>query len=383
MVRCVALIAANGDEDVAAALATGCMAAGTNGTVTIEDGVSTGIEIEMKEGLEIDSGFVTDTFANGKTEVTLEAPLVAIINQGLSTVEDVQAVMEEASQWPNNHLLLFAPYIEGPAKATMAMNHKKGVVQCCAVNVPGFQNWKLQYMKDIAAVSGATLIDKDAGLKHTGSFDATWFGSVKKAVISSKKTTLESFEEADETISERIRELKGLAAGSTSDYDRDRFNENAAGLDGGLVIVRVGGATEMEMKERRGRIEDALGAVRGALEDGILPGAGNGLLLAGDILLQDANGRAGWEIVGHMLKSPFHVLAEKGDTHGAVAEDRVIREGDIWEYSGWDPVSASVRNLLEGSPIIDSVRMAVAATEASVSVAGTLLTCEAALTTKR
>lgn len=383
MVRCVAFIAANGDNDVAQALAKGCMAAGNNGTVTIEDGVSTDIEIEMKEGLEITSGFISDAFANGKLEVVLDAPLVAIINQGLSTVEDVQAVMEEASQWPNNHLLLFAPYIEGQAKSTLAMNHTKGIVSSCAVNVPGMHNWKLEYMKDIAAISGATIVDKDAGMTHIGAFDANYFGSVKKAVVNTKKTVLESFPEADETITARVQELQSLAASSTSDYDGDRFKENAAALDGGLVIIKVGGTTEMEMKERRGRIEDALGAVRGAIEDGVLPGAGNGLLLAGEIVLQEAQGRKGWEVVGEMLKAPFRVLAEKGDTLGQVAELKLDmhenRGADLHEFEGWDPVAKVVRNLMDAPTLIDSVRMAVAATEAAVSVSGTLLTCEAAM----
>ncbi len=383
MVRCVALIAANGDNEVAKALATGCMAAGNTGTVSIEDGVSTGIEIEMKDGVEIESGFVSEAFANGNTEITLDSPLVAIINQGLSKVEDVQAVMEEASQWPNNHLLIFSPYIEGQAKSTLVMNHKKGIVSSCAVNVPGMHNWKLENMKNIAAVSGATLVDPAASMSFQGSFDANWFGSVKKAIVGPKKTTLEAYPEADEGLAERVQELQNLAHGATSDYDGDRYREAAASLDGGLVIIRVGGATEMEMKERRGRIEDSLGAVRGALEEGILPGAGNGLFMAGDIILQEANGRHGWEIVGKMMKRPLYVLAEKGGTHGAVAADRLSQFGDVFDFLGWDPVTGGIRNLVESNPVIDSVRMAVAATEAAVSVSGTLLTCEAALVSKR
>lgn len=379
MIKRVALIASNGDADVAGALAKGCMIAGTNGTVSIEDGVSTEIEIETKEGLELKSGFVSESFANGKMEVVLESPLVAIVNEGLQTVEDVQAVMEEASQWPNNHLLIFAPFIEGQAKSTMVMNHTKGIVQSCAVNVPGMHNWKMQYMKDIAAVSGATVVDKDAGMTHKGTFDATWFGSVKQAIISKEKTVLEAFEEADDTITERVTELKNLIDGSTSDYDRDRYRENMAALDGGLVLIRVGGVTESEMKERRGRIEDALGAVRGALEDGIIPGAGNGLLIAAQIIEQESEGRAGWEIVADMLRAPFYTLAEKGDTHGQVAEFQTSQV-NMWEYEGWDPVLGQTRNLLQEPSIVDSARMATASITAAASVAGTMLTAEAALT---
>jgi chaperonin GroEL len=378
MVRRVAFIASNGDEEVAAALAKGCMAAGSNGTVSVEDGVSTGIEIETKEGLEIQSGFVSDSFASDGLERVIDSPLVAIINKGLERVEDVQAILEEASQWPNNHLLLFSPYVEGQAKVTMVMNHKKGVVQSCAVNVPGMHNWKLEYMKDIAAISGATIVDEAAGMTFQGSFNAEWFGSVKKAVVTSKKTVLESFDEAGEGITERVQELTALLEGSTSDYDRDRYSENRAALDGGLVILRVGGVTEGAMKERRGRIEDALGAVRGAIEDGVVPGAGNGLLVAGQIVAMDANGRKGWEIVAEALKAPFKVLAEKGDVHGAVAELHT-EAVDLWDFEGWDPVAQETRNLMDSPTLIDPTRMAISATSAAISVAGTLLTAEAAL----
>jgi len=378
LVESVALIASNGDQEVAEALAKACMMAGTEGTVSVEDGVTLGLEIETKDGMELPSGWASEYFTNNGVDRDLKAPLVAVVSTGLQTVADVQAILEEASQWPDNHLLLFAPFIEGEALQTMVVNNKKGIVHSCAVKVPGTGRWQEEWLQNLAAVSGATLIDPKQGFDHRGSFDAEWFGSVHKALVTQKVTTLESFPEAAETISQRVREIKAQASSSTSDYDADRLNEQAAGLSGGLIILRVGGITEAVMKERRARIEDSLGAIRGALEEGVVPGAGNGLLLLGDILEAEANGRHGWKIVANALRQPFMKLAESGGTHGEVAKLHT-KDADIPSFEGFDPVTCEVRNLLEGSPIVDSAKMARCVISAAISVASTLITAETAI----
>lgn len=380
MIESVALLSSNGDQEVAEALAKACMMAGTEGTVSVEDGVALEIEIDAKDGLEVPAGFVSERFAPNGIEREMTTPLVAVLGSGLSSVDDVRHLLEEASQWPDNHLLVFAPFIEGPALQTMVMNNAKGVIQSCAVKVPGTGRWQEEWLQNLAAVSGATFVDPKQGFNWSKGFDPDWFGSVQKAVINSKLTTLESFPEAQDTISERVNQIKAQAETSTSDYDADRLNEQAASLAGGLIILKVGGITEAAMKERRARIEDSLGAIRGALEEGVIPGAGNGLLLIGDILDAEANGRHGWNIVATALRTPFIRLAESCETNGEVAQLMLeLKEADITAFEGFDPVSGEVRNLLEAQPIIDSAKMARCAVSAAISVAATMTTAETAI----
>lgn len=380
MIESVALLSSNGDQEVAEALAKATMMAGSEGTVSVEDGMSLGIEIETKEGLEIPAGFASPYFAPNEIEREMKAPLVAVLGTGVQSVEDIRHVLEEASQWPDNHLLLFAPFIEGAALQTMVMNHKKGVIHSCAIKVPGSGRWQEEWMLNLAAVSGATYVDPSQGFDFRKGFDPEWFGSVSKATVESKKTVLEAFPEAMETISARVQQIKAQAESSTSDYDADRLNEQAAGLAGGLIILKVGGVTEAAMKERRARIEDSLGAVRGALEEGVIPGAGNGLLLIANILEAEAEGRAGWKIIANALKEPFIKLAESCETNGEVAQMKLeLTNADIVAFEGFDPVIQKVRNLMEGSPLVDSAKMARCAVSTAVSVASTVVTAETAL----
>ena len=380
MIESVALLSSNGDQEVAAALAKATMMAGSEGTVSVEDGMAMGIEIETKDGLEIPSGFVSSQFAPNEMEREMKAPLVAILGAGVQSVDDVRHVLEEASQWPDNHLLLFAPFVEGQALQTMLMNYKKGIINSCAVKVPGTGRWQEEWLHNLAAVTGATYVQKDLGQDFRKGFDPEWFGSVQKAVIDSKKTVLEAFPEAMETISERVKIIKAQADSSTSDYDSDRLHEQAAGLAGGLIILKVGGITEVAMKERRARIEDSLGAVRGALEEGVIPGAGNGLLLIADILEAEADGRVGWQIVADALRTPFKKLAESCETNSEVAQMKLqIENADIADFVGFDPVKRVVRDLMAEPPIVDSAKMARCAVGTAISVAGTVITAEAAL----
>jgi chaperonin GroEL len=373
----VAALACNGDMDVAEALADACMIAGTDGTVSVEDGVSTEIEMEVKEGLEIASGMASSYFTTG-VERIMEAPLVAVIDAGLAKVEDIQELLEVASQWPGNHLLLFAHYIEGEALSTMVMNDQKGTVRSCAVRTPGVHTWRRETLKDIAAVTGATMVDPAYGMSFKD-FDPEWFGSARRATVGLSKTVVEAYDEASDQLESRISELLACAASSSSDYDKDRYAERAAEIGGGLVVLRVGDVTEGAAKERRGRIEDALGAVRGALEAGVVPGACNGLHLVGDILEEEAAGRHGWMILAESLRTPLKVLAHSGGTEGPVASAKV-REAEGWDFEGWDPIQGRIRSLLEDPVLVDSARSAEAVIRAAASSAAMLITCEAAIT---
>jgi len=259
----------------------------------------------------------------------------------------------------------------------MVMNDQKGVVRSCAVKVPGVHTWRRETLKDVAAVTGATLVDPASGMSFKD-FDPEWFGSARRATVGTSKTVVEAYDEASEQLESRISELMACASSSSSDYDRDRYAERAAEIGGGLVVLRVGDVTEAAAKERRGRIEDALGAVRGALEAGVVPGACNGLHLVGDILEEEAEGRHGWKILAESLRAPLKVLAHSGGTAGAVASSQV-KDAEGWDFEGWDPVQNRIRSLLEDPVLVDSARSAEAVIRAAASSAAMLVTCEAAI----
>lgn len=390
----VARISTNGDEEISQALAKACMIAGATGSITVEDGVSMEVEVDIKEGLEMNAGWASPYFCNteDKTELILESPLVAVVKGKLNSIDDVRAILEEGSQWPNPKLI-FSLQTSGEALRTMIINHQKGIVKCCAINVPGMHRWKDEWLEDIAALSGATLIDPETGLKPT-EFKPEHFGSLKKVFVKDKLTTIEAFEEAHEGLEERLKHLQHKMGSSTSDYDRDKFQERIAQLEGGLIILRVGGVSEIAMKERRARIEDALGAIRGALEEGVVPGAGNTLLLLSQALQSEmddmydntqVNERAGWQLLSNALCEPFYHIAESCGINGKIAEDRIANALDehFTLFTGWDPLSKRVRDLKDEPGILNSARTVRTAIQTAVSIAGTLLTCEAAICIKR
>ena len=297
----VARIACNGDNEVAVSLAEACMAVGKDGTITVEDGHGVSTVLELKEGMELDAGAASPTFLEGeRLERDIEGAIVAVVGTPLRVVEDVRSLMEAASQWPQNELVVFAPLIEGGALTTLLLNHTQKILRCCAVAAPGVHQRKLLYLQDIAALANASFIDPTAGYALSN-WDAEWFGSFRRAHIRQNTTLLEAYPDANASIQARLQALRAEEGTLTSEYDRDNLRERMAKLSGGLAVLRVGGFSEAAMKERRARIEDALGAVKAALKEGVVPGAGSvylwaGLHLAAGLVKQTGSDsyRAGW-----------------------------------------------------------------------------------------
>tara|TARA_Y100000310_G_scaffold332468_1_gene408110 strand:+ start:1246 stop:2871 length:1626 start_codon:yes stop_codon:yes gene_type:complete len=383
----VAMIASNGDEEVSKKMAEACMAVGKDGTLTIEDGVSFGIELVFKEGMELDRGAASQHFLGSASERVIEGPLVAVIGADLRTIDDVKDLMEVASQFPQHELLVFAQSIEGDALKMMVMNDTQDVMKVVGVNSPGFHQKKKDVLKDIAALSGADYIDPEMGHK-LDKWDKEWFGGFRKATIEAKTSMLIAYDEAEELIAERITLVKAEKLHAKSEYDTDKINERIAKLSGGLCIMQVGGHTETEMKERRARIEDALGSVRAALRNGVVPGAGSIYMACShqlgkvDITDEDADFRAGWNILRRALVQPVRALAYNAGHRADFTADRLLTHfeetHDYW--TGWDAKTGGLRNLAEGEEVIDPQDVAHSVIEAAVSVAGTLLTVEASLT---
>jgi chaperonin GroEL len=384
----VAHVASNGDDDVAKALAEACMAVGKDGTISIEDGHGLGIELVYKDGMEIDSGVSSAAFLrdSGGVERVMESPLVAVIGSRLQSVADVQEIMETASQWPDHPLLVIAGTIEGPALTTMLVNDSQNVVKCCAVNAPGFGDKKVGHLRDLAALAGATYIDPDIGMDFRKGFDPEWFGSYRRATVKTRSAMFLALDEANEVIAERIEELKREGVHLDSDYDQDRLSERIAKLSGGLCIMHVGGSTEPELKERRGRVEDALGAVRGALEEGVVPGAGTAYLEASEHLsVESPRDAHGWHIMAKALRAPLLKLADNAGKEGSSVAHAVseARQADEYGWVGWDANTDTIRDLGDEPPILDPVAVTVSVIRAGASVAATLLTAEVSISEKK
>ena len=383
----VALIASNGDADLASKLAEAVMAVGKNGTVSIEDGKGVETKLEFKEGMEIDRGVCSTTFLGTQVERELPGPLVAVIAATLHSLDDVRDLMETASTFGGRELLLFADEVIGEALATMTLNDQKGIVRCVAVRAPGFHDKKVEHLGDIAALAGATLIDPRAGGQWT-TWDPEWFGMLDKALVREKQTILWTVDEASDLIRERIEYITNQMPLCTSDYDRDRLNERRAALEGGLCVMQIGAYTEMELKEKRARVEDALGSIRAALTDGIVPGGGIAYLEASEGVRANIpeaatpEQGAGWRIVAEALRAPLRLLVGNAGKDGAymVEHLQALRQTDDTGWLGWDALTDKVRNLGEGDLVVDPTKVVCSVIEAAVSAAATLITSEVTIT---
>ena len=378
----VAMLASNGDMEVSSNLAEACMAVGKDGTVTVEDGVGLETTLEFREGMEIDQGPCSELFLNGGSDRTINSPLVAVIHSRLRSLADVQDLMETASQWPDNELVVFCLIAEAEALSVMTVNNSKGVMKCIAIGAPGVQFRKVEYLEDIAAMSGATMVDQNAGMDHR-KWDPEWFGTFKQISVNAKSTVMASIPEAQVAIDDRIEALHAQESSSVSDYDRDRLKERMAKLSGGLAVLKVGGATELAMKERRARVEDALGAVRASLRSGVVPGGGISYLRASQLMDITGDGSffVGQTVLKSALARPLIVLANNAGENGHLIVDKVM---DKWRHNdsgwfGWDATTSQYRDLSDDPLVMDPTDVVIAVINAAVSVATTLLTVETAI----
>lgn len=384
-VQQIAFLSSNRDEEISKLLAEAVMAVGNDGLVVIEDGQGIESTLELKEGMEIENGMASTSFSESSDKVQriIEAPLVAVVNVHLRTVEDVAELLGVASQWPSNELLLFCRSIGGEALSTILINLEQKIVRCCVVEAPGIDFRRPDILADIAALSGATFVDPITCLDHHA-WDAEWFGSLRKATVKSKTTLLEAYPEAKNTVATRLEWLKGEDIQAVSDYDRDQLRKRMAKLSGGMAILKVGGSTESELKDRRARVEDALGAVKASLKAGIVPGGGMAYINA----VMELEGACpdpedvsegeylGWGIIIRSLMKPLEVIANNAGYAGTVVTHNMLQAE---EWQGWDALTATIRNFRTDPPIMDPTLVPVTALEAALSVAKTLLTVEASI----
>ena len=383
----VALVASNGDTETAEKMAEAVMSVGKNGTVSIEDGHGVETVLQFKEGMEIDRGAASMHFLKGMSERELDGPLVAVIAATLRTVDDVLDMCEEATTFGGRPLILICEGIEGEALKTLVMNDsaKDSQYEFVAVLAPGNFDKKIDYLGDIAALAGADLIDPKQGGQWK-KWDREWFGALRSARVLAKKTVLVAYDEASDSIQERIQQIHVSKDFATSQYDIDRIHERLAVLEGGLCIMQIGAHTEAELKEKRARVEDALGAVQAALRDGIVPGGGTAYLAAyqaikGQCPDKDIEVKAGWECLERALLHPLTTLARNAGKNGDYIVEKLLglREApDDW--LGWDALKDEFRDFGADTTIIDPCKVAITAIESAASAASTLMTAEASIT---
>ena len=385
----IAMVSSNGDRAVSKAISEACMMVGKTGTVNIEDGRHVDIELEHRPGFDWDCGpDSTRSLSQDGSSRRLDVVLVALVPAYLESVEDVQSILEEGSQWPHP-ILIIARRTAGNALSTIVKNDQENDdIQCLSVRAAKVPQDVWDNLEDIAALSGATIADPKAGRDHK-KWDPEWFGSVQSGEIGGKRSSLISFEndETDDRILDRVNVLRARRDSTDSDFDGDRLDERIAKLTGGFCVMRVGGTTDIERRERRGRIEDCLGSVQGALKEGVMPGAGTAYIRLHELLETheetiSAEEARGWTILSEALTDPLWWLARNAGKKPDSILERFYRDmpegGDLLWY-GWDAKLDKVRNLGVGPLVADPVTQVREVIESAVSVATTLMTVEVAI----
>lgn len=374
----VALHTSRRDEAVARALADACMMVGGSGMIVIEDGRSREVEIIAKSGLEIPNGWDSREFADD----TWEAPicLVAVIAAPLFKFDDVASILEAAANVEGNHsLLIVSEGVYGEALQTMVTNHKKGVIKCCSVRGPGYGPWTRDHLLDIAALTQAVVVDSEAGMDPR-KFQAEWLGSAQTVTVKADKSTIVSFDDAFESIQRRIRALEIRKEATDSDHDKDKLTERIAKLADGFCLLRVGGATELEAKERRGRIEDSLHAVRAALREGVVPGGGMTYFALAEVLAMEPSEDLGRAAFLHALRAPLEALVANAGEEPSVLIQRLTGFPERPWWVGWDAETREIRDFRDPPLLADPLPVIRAVIETAASAASTLLTADVAIT---
>ena len=379
----VATISANNDLEVGELISTAMDKVGRDGVVTIEESRTGETYLETVEGMQFGRGYKSPYFVtdNNSMQAVLRDPLILITDKRLNQVKELLPILEAVSQ-QNKSLLLIADDIDGEALSTLVVNKMRGILQTVAVKAPEFGDRKKAILEDIAVLTGGTVVSSEKGMR-LDKFDTNWLGKAKKVTVGKDNTTIIDAQGSEESIEQRVNEIKAQIDESNSPYEIEKLQERLAAFIGGVAIVHVGGHTEVEMKEKKDRVDDALHATKAALEEGILPGGGIALLNASKFLTEIVGGvseydqQTGYDIVIQATEKPFQqILQNAGYSEkeiGDIEEDIMYMEGDLW--AGYNPREQKVVNMFQ-SGIIDPTKVTRLALENAASVAGTMLITE-------
>ena len=366
------------DEEMGELIADVMERVGKDGVITVDESKSLSYETEYVEGMQIDRGYLSPYFINNsdKQEVVLEKPYILITDSKVSAVPDLVPILEKVLQ-AKRPLLLMAEDVESEPLATLVVNKLRGTINVCAVKLPGFGDRRKEMTQDIAIMCNAEVISSELGRKlESATLDD--LGSCERVIVKKEAATFIGGSGSADKITGRINEIKARIEDTTSDYDREKLQERHAKLSGGVAILRVGAATEVEMKEKKQRIEDALSATRAATVEGIVPGGGTVLIKAAEALTsikpENDDERAGVEVLRKALVTPIRVISDNSGYEGAVIYEKVASSSE--KNFGFNAANGEYGNLLDLG-IVDPAMVTRFAVENAVSVAGMLLTTEA------
>jgi chaperonin GroEL len=374
----VGTLAANGDTKVGKMIAEAMQKVGNEGVITVEEAKALDTEVEIVEGMQFDRGYLSPYFITNaeKMVAELEDVFVLLHEKKLSGLQAMLPVLEAIVQ-AGKPLLIVAEDVEGEALATLVVNKLRGGLKVAAVKAPGFGDRRKAMLEDIAVLTGGQLISEDLGIKLENVTTAM-LGRAKKVIIEKEKTTIVDGAGKKKDIEARVGQIKAQIEETTSDYDREKLQERLAKLAGGVAVIRVGGATEIEVKEKKDRVEDALNATRAAVEEGIVPGGGVALLRAkkavGRISDSNPDVQAGINIVLKALESPTRQIAENAGVEGSIVVGKIMENKS--ETFGFDAQSEDYVDLVDNG-IVDPAKVVRAALQDAASVAGLLVTTEA------
>ena len=376
----VGIISANGDVEVGQKIAEAMDKVGKEGVITVEEAKGLEFELDVVEGMQFDRGYLSPYFITNpdKMTVELESPYILIHEKKLSSLQAMLPVLEAVVQ-TGRPLLIIAEDIEGEALATLVVNKLRGGLKVAAVKAPGFGDRRKAMLGDIATLTHGEMISEDLGIKLE-SVTLAMLGQAKKVTIDKDNTTIVDGAGSADDIKARVEQIRAQIEVTTSDYDREKLQERLAKLAGGVAVIKVGGASEVEVKERKDRVDDALHATRAAVEEGIVPGGGTALLYATKALegLKGANDdqTKGIDIVRKAILAPIRQIAENAGHDGAVVSGNLLREGD--QTQGFNAATDTYENL-KAAGVIDPTKVVRTALQDAASVAGLLITTEAAI----
>jgi len=378
----VASISANNDASIGALIAQAMAKVGKEGVITVEEAKGTETTVEVVEGMQFDRGYVSPYFVTNseKMQVELTNPYILIYDKKISTMKDILHILEKVAQ-TGRPLLIISEDLEGEALATLVVNKLRGTIKVAAVKAPGFGDRRKEMLQDIAILTAGTVISEEQGFKLENA-DITYLGTAESVTIDKDNTTLVGGKGKKNDITARVNQIKAQMETTTSDYDKEKLQERLAKLAGGVAVLYIGAATEVEMKEKKDRVDDALHATRAAVEEGIVPGGGVAYLRAADVLSKligdNDDETTGIAIVRRAIEEPLRIIVQNAGFEGSVVINK-IKEGK-GDY-GFNARTEKYENMFKAG-VIDPTKVSRVALENAASIAGMMLTTECVIAEK-
>ncbi|MBF0139050.1 MAG: chaperonin GroEL [Magnetococcales bacterium] len=374
----VGAISANSDPEVGRMIAEAMDKVGKEGVITVDEAKSMDTTLDVVEGMQFDRGYLSPYFVTNaeKMVVEMDNPSILLVEKKVSNLQQILPILESVVQ-ASRPLLIVAEDVEGDALATLVVNKLRGGLKVCAVKAPGFGDRRKAMLEDVAILTGGTVASEDLGVKLEN-VTINMLGKARSVIISKDETTIIDGAGQSEQIKARISQIRVQIEETTSDYDKEKLQERLAKLAGGVAVIKVGGATEVEVKERKDRVDDALHATRAAVEEGIVPGGGVALLRArgglGELKVANEDQRVGINIVRRALEEPVRIIAENAGAEGSVVVNKILEANS--DNFGFDAAKDEYTNLVARG-VIDPAKVVRSALQAAASVAGLMITTEA------